>query len=603
MPDLKELLKVRQGDVLMQERDYAYSVFDAYIMSRRSGKDRDKTPQLTYKPFSTSRFAYQTPPNHKLAINLSRRVHSYFTSTFAKVPALYKQPNDTDAPAQKVADNMTFWMDGLFTKSRVKAGQPRTASWLSNRGDAVLGVEWDSKAGDIFIRAFDPAWCYPTLDPFDVGGVSDMLITFSMNRELAQSMYKVQLPRNTEKKLAQVFLYWDHKERVVQVDGTKSTTYSFKHELERCPFRWIFGNNDAMYAQSDIRDIPVLQDFYNENLVLAMDTIRKQVDAAWIVFGHNKDLTPKPGQAVGIPRETAKLQRFEAGGDPQTIMSVMGMLEAGIESSTGMSPASSRGVVSGSTLTGAAIRNQVQAMEARNEARKYAFEDAYEQIGTLSLQVLERCMGKDGVTVRRGVNSFQLKPADVDGNYLCEATYGGFIGMLLDQRIQAALMGLGRLYGLSTAIKLADIPGANAATIEKELFDYQKTLAVTAASAQSVAMQVANQAQPSQQDLGQQPMPPGAAPQRPGMAPAPMPSQVGFTMLGDVERTLGAIKPQLHGGVWAIGELAAVGMSSRPIVMVQSEKDIGVVRTLMQQLHVYVVPGHPGDELPNLQVA
>lgn len=602
MSDLRELLKVRQGDGLMQERDYAYSVFDAYIMSRRSGKDRDKTPQLTYKPFSTSRFAYQTPRDHKLAINLSRRVHSYFTSTFAKIPLLVKQPADTDAEAQQGADNMTFWMDGLFTKSRVKASQPRTASWLSNRGDAVLGVEWDATKGDIFVRAFDPSWCYPTLDPFDVGGVSDMLITFQMNRALAESMYKVQLPRS-EKKLAQVYLYWDHEKRQVQVEGTQSTAYSFKHDLERCPFRWIFGNNDAMYAQSDIRDIPVLQDFYNENLVLAMDTIRKQVDAAWVVFGHNKDLTPKPGQAIGIPRENAKLVRFEAGGEPQVIMQVMSMLESGIEGSTGMSPASSRGQVSGSTLTGAAIRNQVQAMEARNEARKYAFEDAYEQVGTLTLQVLERCMGKDGVEVKRGKSAFQLTPKDVDGNYLCEATYGGFIGMLLDQRIQAALMGLGRLYGLSTAIKLADIPGANAAVVEKELFEYQKTLAVTAASAQSVAQQVAQQAQPTQQDLGQQPMPPGAAPQRPGFAQAPLPAQVGVTMLGDVERALSVLKPRLHGGVWAIGELAAVGMSSRPIVMVQSEKDIGVVRSMMQQLHVYVVPGHPGDELPNLQVA
>ena len=604
MADLKDLLKERQGDPMMEERDYAYSVFDAYIMSRRSGKKgRDNPPQLTYKPFATTRFAYHTPKDHKLAINLSRRVHSYFTSTFSKMPTLSKMPKDPDEASQALADRMSFWLDSVFVKSRVKAAQPRSASWLSNRGDTVYGVEWDSKTGDIWPRTYDPAWCYPMLEPFDLGGVADMLITFTVPRSYAEAAYEVSLPPS-DKRDAQVYMYWDHKQRIVEVDNRRSKRYSFEHQLGRCPFRWVFGNSDGMYAQSDIRDVPSLQDFYNENLVLAMDSIRKQVDASWVIFGHNKTLVPEPGKAIGIPRPDAKLQRLEVGAEPQTMMAVMSMLEAGVESSTGISPVSSRGQVAGSA-SGAAVRNQVQAMEARNEARKAAFEDAYEQVGVLCLQVLERCMTKPIKLGLRDENKvyIELKPEDVDGHYLCEATYGGFVGMSLEQRIQASLQGLGRIYGLSTAVRLAQIPGASPAAIEKEVAQYQKDLAIQAASAQSIAQQVGQHAQATPQDMGQQPIPQGAVPQQATPAPPPGPSQMGVISLADIQRTLEPLKPKLHGSVWAIGELAVAGLAARPQLMVASEKDLPVVTTLMRGLRTYVMAGHPGDELPSLLVA
>lgn len=606
MGELKELLEHRQASPEMYERDYAYSVFDAYIMSRRSkrGKGDPQPPQLTYKPFATARFMFTTPKDHKLAINLSRRVHSYFTSSFSRMPQLSKMPRDPDESSQALADRMSFWLDSVFTRSRVKAAQPRSASWLSNRGDTVFGVEWDPERNEVYPRTYDPAWCYPTLDPFDLGGVADMLITFTVPRSYAEATYHVKLPPS-DKRDAQVYIYWDHRQRLVEVDDVKSEKFSFGHDLQRCPFRWVFGNSDGMYAQSDIRDVPALQDFYNENLILAMDSIRKQVDASWIIFGHNKELIPQPGKAIGVPRADAKLQRLEAGADPQVIMSVMGMLESGVESSTGLSPVSSRGQVSGSGTSGAAVRNQVQAMEARNEARKAAFEDAYEQVGVLCLQVLERCLKGPIKLDRRDENKVyeELKPEDVDGHYLCEATYGGFIGMALEQRIQASLQGLGRIYGLSTAVRLAAIPGASPAAIEKEVAQYQKDLAIQAASAQAIAQQVGQEAKATPQDMGQQPIPSGAMPQQQTPAPPPGPGQMGVISLGDIERTLEAAESKLHGSVWAVGEIAVVGMAARPQLMVSSEKDLAVVRSLMQHLRTYVSLGHPGDELPSLQVA
>jgi hypothetical protein len=244
-------------------------------------------------------------------------------------------------------------------------------------------------------------------------------------------------------------------------------------------------------------------------------------------------------------------------------------------------------------------------MEARNEARKAAFEDAYEQVGVLCLQVLERCMKKPIKLALRDENKvyMELKPEDVDGHYLCEATYSGFVGMSLEQRIQGSLQGLGRIYGLSTAVRLANIPGASPAAIEKEVAQYQKDLAIQAASAQAIAQQVGQEAKATPQDMGQQPIPSGAMPQQKTPAPPPGPSQMGVVTLSDIERTLEAIKGKLHGSVWAIGELAVAGLAARPQLMVSSEKDLPVVTGLMQHLRTFVMAGHPGDELPSLLVA
>src|SRR5258708_4209088 len=97
------MLEHRQDDPLLKKRHYAYQVTHAYIMSA-STKKGDLLPQLNYKPFATARFTFTTPKDHKLAINLSRRVHSYFTSTFARTPLLTKLPNDPDDESQKSAD-------------------------------------------------------------------------------------------------------------------------------------------------------------------------------------------------------------------------------------------------------------------------------------------------------------------------------------------------------------------------------------------------------------------------------------------------------------------------------------------------------------------
>lgn len=599
MPDLKKMLEERQSHPLMKARDDAYKVFHNYINSQgKNGK-----VQLTFKPFAQMDVrGTGEGQDHKLAINLSRRVHSYFTSTFARVPHTWKLPRGMEPEDDKKAERLSFWLNGVFSASRVDAAQARQSSWLSGRGDCVFAVDYDETEGKeaILIRTYDPAWCYPTLHPFDVGGVQDMLIAFSTPRKWAEQEYGVAI--KGEKSNVQVYHYWDHNHFEMQIEETKVPGHSRKHELGFCPFRWVFGSADGNFAQSDIRDIPSLQDFYNENLLLAMDSIRKQVDKAWIAFGVNKDITPKPGMAIAVKSADAKLQEFPAGADPAIIMSVMQMLEAGVEATTGISPASSRGQVHG-IGTGAAIRNQVQAVEARNEARKQAFEDAYAMVGSYAFRVLEKRFGAKKVKTMTHNGYIEVSGEDVEEHYLCQSEYGGFVGMDLAQRIQGSLQGLGRIYDDTEAIRLAALPGVNPLVMQKRVDDYQKRLAITAAQGQALAQHaMQNTQEPTPEQMGQPPMPAGAAPQQAQPAPSPQSTQRGLTSIADVERAIEALKGKLHGSVWAVGELAIAGMAARPLVMVGSEKDLGPVTALMQSVKTHVLPGHPG-EMPSLLIA
>src|SRR5258706_12973571 len=95
MPDLKAMLQERQSHPMMKARDDAYKIFWNYINSQ----GRDGKVQLTFKPFAQMAVR-GSDQDHKLAINLSRRVHSYFTSTFARVPETWKLPKAME-PADK----------------------------------------------------------------------------------------------------------------------------------------------------------------------------------------------------------------------------------------------------------------------------------------------------------------------------------------------------------------------------------------------------------------------------------------------------------------------------------------------------------------------
>jgi len=71
--------------------------------------------------------------------------------------------------------------------------------------------------------------------------------------------------------------------------------------------------------------------------------------------------------------------------------------------------------------------------------------------------------------------------------------------------------------------------------------------------------------------------------------------------LQDVERALAMVKAQLKGPVWATGDLAVVGMSANPMLVVGVQKDLPIVNSIMAGLHGIAVADVP-EGMPRLEI-
>src|SRR5467141_1053931 len=309
--NLREIYEHRKGMVTFKERDVSYRVFENYYQSRDPQKPG--IPQITYRPYLIDNVAMSTPDSQRYAVNLSRRVVSYFASSFARPPRTWKSPLGSDS---KTADEHSYWLKNVFERSRLSTLQPRNAHWLSMKGDCVYHVDWDEKENQVKVRTYDPAWCYPQFSNVDLGAVDDMLIVFQVSTHWANSTYGTNIQGET----THVYIYWDDQVRRIQVGEQAIPTMDRDHGLGFCPFRWVFGAADGTLAQADVRDLPALQDLYNENLLLALDAIRKQVDPAYYGTGIKGNLMPEAGTVLGIPNENAKINEFPVGGDATIIL-------------------------------------------------------------------------------------------------------------------------------------------------------------------------------------------------------------------------------------------------------------------------------------------
>jgi hypothetical protein len=592
--NLKDLYAQRKGQTTFRERDSAYRIFDGYYQSRDPQKPG--VPQITYRPYLMDSINSSAAENHRYSVNLHRGVVAYFGSLFSKAPRLWKTPLLGD---EKSADIQTTWLRSVFKNSRMGTHQPRNSHWLSLKGDCVYAVDWDLNDKKVLIRTYDPAWCYPQFSAIDLGAIDNMLIAIDVPASWAKEKYGV----NVEGESTHLFHYWDDHIFRVDVDTTEITAMGRQHDLGFCPFRWVFGSGDGTMAQADVRDLGALQDLFNENLLLAIDALRKQVDPAYYGTGLKGNLEPKSGEVLGIPNEAAKIAAFPTGGDPQTIMAVMGMIGERIQEISGMSPISAQGRAGGSIVTGTAVRNQVEAMESRTETRRQTLEDSFEQVGEYCFRVLEKIFPNQELTFPGKDGEETLKGSDVKEWYECKAQYGDLLGLGPRERMQVAMQGEGHIYDDLMAIRLADLPDVTPEEMVKRLADFQDRQAIAYGRGQGLGQIAAQsvQQQPPPAASGAQPgPPPDSMPQKPSPPPAPGVGGMNVT-LQDVERALAMIKAQLKGPVYATGDLAVVGMSSNPMLVVGVAKDLPIVNSIMAGLHGIAVAKVP-DGMPQLEI-
>lgn len=590
--NLETLWKMRAGAKTFKDRDSLYRTLEDYVLSRSSTR---APTNISPKPLLLDA---EDAADERVLVNWASQVVNHRVASFSRIPRTWNLPWSGEPEAVRLAQKNTNFIYSVFAKSSMKALQPLQAWRFSVRGEAVQGVEWDKQKKQIYVRCYDPAWCYPSLNDLDLGAMNDLLITYEVDAGWARKNFKVDVPG--DKKLARVFIYWTTEERTVQVDRTPVEEFRLKHDLGFVPFRWAFARPNGQYAQSDVRDVIRLQDVFNEALVLSLDALRKTVYKAYWGVGIKENVVPQPDEVIAFTNTDAHIYEFPSSAPPEVALGIMDSLGKYIQSAAGVSPISLEGTASGSIVTGAAVRHQVEAVEARSETQRVVFEMLYSKTAEYILRVLESQFPDAKVLFRgRDQQSFDtVTGSDVKGWYDCTSEYGSTYNMPPEQRSKYALEGLGRLWDDHYAVKAGLPDDIDPDEMVQRLQDYQVRQAEIQAKAQGAAQEEASQGQVPSQG------PPGVSP--PQMAQPPQPpipgKMPGMVKLTQIENALKLVEDSLKGQVWAIGELAIAGMSAAPVVMVSEEKDRGKVETVVQPFHGQVVVGQPEDT-PHITLA
>jgi hypothetical protein len=459
--DLKELFEQRSDSQMFKKRNAAYKLFEnCYNSDTKEGLNLD----LTYRPNNVDgvSMGYDNELN-KIAVNQVRRVVSHFGSMFAHRPRVYVFPQD-ERQLEK-AEREGDYIEHVMRLSNADSQHAQQSHYLALRGDGVFGVDWnpvESTRPRVMLKTFDPRNCYPLFQPHDLGGLEDMLIGVRVNPSWARTTFQLPPGAINPEQQASLFYYWDSDEYLVQIEETSLPRFSRKHNLGFVPFRWVFGDPSGLMAQADCREVPKLQEVFNEALLLTLDAVRKQVDPAWYVTGAPKDVSPEPGFANALP-EGASVGKWPIEADPNIIMQVMTSLEEAIYTTTGVSPISMQGIGRGSDRSGAAIRHQVEAVDARAEQRKVLLEATYARLGEMILKITNQLYPQELIPFTTPTKGFQQMPGkDFSQQPLCEAAYSDFVSQTPETRFQIALQGLGKIFDDKYAIaNVLNLPGVD----------------------------------------------------------------------------------------------------------------------------------------------
>lgn len=496
--DLKALFEERSGSASFKKRNAAYKLFEqCYNSEVEGGLNLD----LTYRPNNVDGVTMgQDNELRKIAVNQVRRVVSHFGSMFSHRPRVFVVPDDEKSIEK--AEREENYIEHVMRTSNLDALHAQQSHYLSLRGDAVFSVDWnpvETTRPRVMVRVYDPRNCYPLFSPHDLGGVEDMLIAMRVHPDWAKEAFNLPARAIDPEKQADLFYYWTASELQVQIEEINLPRQARTHKLGFCPFRWVFGDPSGLMAQADCREVPKLQEVFNEALLLTLDAVRKQVDPAWYVTGVPKDITPEPGQANALP-QGATVDRWPIEADPNIIMQVMSSLEQAIYTTTGVSPISMEGMGRGSDRSGAAIRHQVEAVDARSETRKVLLESTYGRLGEMILKVTAQHYPQELMTFTTPKGLKQQQGQDFSKQPVCGGVYSDFVSQTPETRFQIALQGLGRLFDDKYAIgNVLNLPGIDPDQMVERVRAFQIAQAKITAEAQAAAQQVAQQAQQEEQ--------------------------------------------------------------------------------------------------------
>ena len=339
---LIDIWKERAEDPIFKERNDEYkNLAEVY-----RGYEKGDTPPKAWSRGSLGKpLLYdEANPNReeRLIVNIASQVVNHWSSQLGQVPKVKALPMSALDADLKLADRKSDLIWTSFYASSLRVQQLQQAHRFSLDGDAVYSVEWSKSKGKIYVRCWDPAWCYPTLNDIDLGGVDDMLIVNQVTRRQASDKYGVNLPEVYEEPI-KVFTYWTETERSVAVEDFDVEKFHLQHDLGFVPFRWAFSRPTGEFGTSDIHDIVLLQDAYNEITRLMFAALHKSVFKAYWGKGMKENVVPVPGEMVAFQSPNAEVHPFDLAEPPDMLINVLGQIASDARSGAGMSPYSMEG--------------------------------------------------------------------------------------------------------------------------------------------------------------------------------------------------------------------------------------------------------------------
>ena len=597
--ELQKLWEERSQQPEMKMRDMAYKTYENAYLSRTADGERQN---VAWRPImldgQTSDTAGREP------INLAKQFGLHHTSAMARPPRTWNEPGPG---GEDVSQKNTALIHRVFRESEIRLLQVKQAYHLAANGDAVYGLAYDrgeDARRRCWVRVVKPIHCYPAIDDAEApGALKDNLITYEVRKGWAERAYGIVVPQN--KSTVRVYEYWDDEYRLIQVEKVKVHHMTVHHELGFVPWYWCFNQVPGMFAQADIAETPKIQGAMNELWILGQDAVRRNVDKAYYAVGHKGTVQPQPGKAVGFPNPNTRIDEFPTAAPPQMITQFMAYAQGHAQAMAGISPISSEGMIEGSNVTGSAIRHQVEAIEARAESKRAAVEAAYSWLGEHILNIYEQKLGDHQLRLRIGEQEVSHSGDRVGDWKHCLASYGSFEGLATMDRGNWAMQGLGRVHGRRTAIALA-YPERDVESMEREIDAYQLDQAVLTAKAQAAAQEVL---QSGQEPGAANPAPgPGgqatgrAAPHAPPVQMPQRPPEPGIAKMGkpatldDLKLLLRLLQGKLRGDVYAVGEMAIVGMAIVPEVAVVEDRDLPLVQSTLAPKRAMVRIGVVDDE-------
>lgn len=554
-----------------------------------------------------------TMANHRHFTNLIGPVIDDYQAILGRRPRVRVPPADASADASKAAaEKLTHWTESTMDLSRMDFQQAEAGFFLPCLGDAVYLLEvaigdTPKEGNRVAISAMSPYYCHPSfMRGFRRFELYDLVLAYYADAAQLKRDYGYD-PTEDDPENFLMVTYISPWQRTVLVG--KETLHSITandegapYDLGFCAAEWVFNKvintgTDMAFANSEIANALEAQDVHNwargvaaDGLVYATYPI---IHLRKILSFQDEQLTVGPGETVYS--EDGDIQIAGSAANPKPAMEMADDAKKDVLAGSGTTSVRIEGDQHSSIQTGRSLHAAQGPQATRIDLRQAQLGAALERVFAKAMEMQERGphLGKpfeingraDGKTFRE---DFDPK-ADIDGYYRVKVTWDGQLGMNQQQKIMTASQA--KQFGLIDDLEAMDMMGIeDPLGMRKRIEQYRAWESSTQPQDPAAGGKGGDKGGPPPQGgPGDGPPQRKAMPFRPpqmaGQAPPTgVPQGVN---LDAVQHALNAVGGKLKGTVYASGELAQMGQSTKPLLFVSVLADQKWVKQALDPL----VPG------------